>query len=103
MRVARLEVEWPTSGTTQVFRDIDADRAIEITELDPAYRSADVAPIRNAPAIAVKIAGPNRVGASDEVGRRRPPFSSFRRGVTCLIDTQFLPQNPAVSPGVFGP
>ncbi len=49
VRVARLEVDWPTSGTTQVFRDIDADRSIEINELDAGYRSSDVAPIRKAP------------------------------------------------------
>ena len=31
-RVAVLEIHWPTSGTTQVFRDIAADQAIEVTE-----------------------------------------------------------------------
>ena len=31
-RVDRLEIHWPTSGTTQVFRDIAADQAIEVTE-----------------------------------------------------------------------
>src|SRR5205814_7204037 len=31
-RVAELMVSWPTSQTTQTFRDIAADRAIEITE-----------------------------------------------------------------------
>ncbi|MFM9961515.1 MAG: FG-GAP-like repeat-containing protein [Planctomycetaceae bacterium] len=31
-RVAELEVFWPTSQTTQTFRDIAADQAIEITE-----------------------------------------------------------------------
>jgi hypothetical protein len=30
--VARLTVTWPTSRTTQVFRDLDADRAITIVE-----------------------------------------------------------------------
>ncbi|MEK6260967.1 MAG: CRTAC1 family protein, partial [Planctomycetota bacterium] len=30
--VAELHVTWPTSQTTQTFRDIDADQAIEITE-----------------------------------------------------------------------
>ena len=33
-RVARLEIHWPTSGTTQVFRDIAADQAIEVTEFE---------------------------------------------------------------------
>ena len=31
-KVAELVVSWPTSGTTQTFRDIAADQAIEITE-----------------------------------------------------------------------
>ena len=30
--VAELEVFWPTSGTTQTFRDVAADQAVEITE-----------------------------------------------------------------------
>ena len=30
--VAELEVSWPTSGTTQTFRDVAADQAIEISE-----------------------------------------------------------------------
>ena len=30
--VAELEVIWPTSGTTQTFRDIPADQAIKVTE-----------------------------------------------------------------------
>ena len=38
VRVARLEIHWPTSETTQVFRDIAADQAIEVTEFEPAYR-----------------------------------------------------------------
>jgi hypothetical protein len=37
-RVALLEVRWPTSGTTQVFRDIAVNQAIEITELAKEYR-----------------------------------------------------------------
>jgi hypothetical protein len=32
MTVSELEVSWPTSGTTQAFRDIPADQSIEITE-----------------------------------------------------------------------
>jgi hypothetical protein len=31
-RAAVVEVYWPTSGTTQVFRDVAADQAIDITE-----------------------------------------------------------------------
>jgi hypothetical protein len=37
-RVALLEISWPTSGTTQVFKDIAADQAIEVTELAGDYR-----------------------------------------------------------------
>ncbi|MGO9470210.1 MAG: CRTAC1 family protein [Isosphaeraceae bacterium] len=37
-RVAVLEVHWPTSGRTQVFRDIAADQGIEITEFANSYR-----------------------------------------------------------------
>jgi hypothetical protein len=37
-RIAVLEVQWPTSGTTQVFRDIPADQAIEVTEFALSYR-----------------------------------------------------------------
>ncbi|HZW33529.1 MAG TPA: CRTAC1 family protein, partial [Isosphaeraceae bacterium] len=31
-RVAAVTVSWPTSGTTQTFRDVGGDQAIEITE-----------------------------------------------------------------------
>jgi hypothetical protein len=44
-KVALVEVHWPTSGTTQVFRDIDADQAIEITEFASNYRKLDWKPI----------------------------------------------------------
>jgi hypothetical protein len=37
-RVPRLEVFWPVSRTTQVFRDVPADTAIEIVEGEPAWR-----------------------------------------------------------------
>ncbi len=37
-RIAVLEVYWPTSGTTQTFRDIAADQAIEIAEFAVSYR-----------------------------------------------------------------
>lgn len=40
-RVADLEVHWPTSGRTQVFHNIPADRAIEIRELEDAYRTLE--------------------------------------------------------------
>jgi hypothetical protein len=45
-RVATLEVHWPTSGTTQVFRDIAADQAIEITEFADDFKQLDYSPIK---------------------------------------------------------
>jgi hypothetical protein len=44
-KVTSLEIHWPTSGTTQVFRDIPANQAIEVTELDDKYRVLDWKPI----------------------------------------------------------
>ncbi len=38
-RVALLQIDWPTSATTQIFRDIPADRTIEITELETGYKT----------------------------------------------------------------
>jgi FG-GAP-like repeat/ASPIC and UnbV len=36
-RVAELTITWPTSRTTQTFRDIESDQAIEITEGAASY------------------------------------------------------------------
>ncbi len=44
-RVARLEIHWPSSGTTQVFRDIAANQAIEVTEFADRFRVLDWKPI----------------------------------------------------------
>jgi hypothetical protein len=44
-RVAVLEVHRPTGATTQVFRDIPADRAIEITEFADSHRPLKVKPV----------------------------------------------------------
>jgi FG-GAP-like repeat/ASPIC and UnbV len=44
-RVARLEIHWPTSRTTQVFSDIAADQALEVTELTETYRPLDWKPL----------------------------------------------------------
>ncbi len=44
-KVATLEVHWPVSKTTQVFRDIAADQTIEITELAPDFKKLDRKPI----------------------------------------------------------
>jgi ASPIC and UnbV/FG-GAP-like repeat len=44
-RVRTLEIHWPSSGTTQVFRDIAADQAIEVTELDDRIQTLPRKPI----------------------------------------------------------
>jgi hypothetical protein len=44
-RVARLEIHWPTSRTTQVFHDIPADQAVEITEFSEGYRALNWKPL----------------------------------------------------------
>ena len=44
-RVAELEIYWPTSDTTQTFRDLNADQFLEITELAKDYRRRDLKPI----------------------------------------------------------
>jgi hypothetical protein len=44
-RVALLEIRWPTSGTTQVFRDVPVNQAIEVTEFATDYRKLDWKPI----------------------------------------------------------
>ncbi len=38
-RVALLQIDWPTSATTQVFRDIRGDQTIEITEGEKGYKT----------------------------------------------------------------
>jgi hypothetical protein len=43
--VALLEIHWPTSKTTQIFRNITADQSIEVTEFDEQYRKLDWKPI----------------------------------------------------------
>ncbi|MEO2090745.1 MAG: CRTAC1 family protein [Gemmataceae bacterium] len=44
-RVAEVEVYWPTSDTTQVFRDLPANQGIEITEFATAYRKRGYQPV----------------------------------------------------------
>lgn len=44
-RVATLEIHWPTSNTTQTFRDISVNQAIEVTEFDQNYRKLNWKPI----------------------------------------------------------
>jgi FG-GAP-like repeat/ASPIC and UnbV len=38
-RVAVLQIDWPTSATTQVFRDVPVNQSIEITELEKDYKT----------------------------------------------------------------
>jgi FG-GAP-like repeat/ASPIC and UnbV len=45
-RVARMEIHWPTSGTTQILRDIPADQAIEVTEFAEGLRALNWKPLR---------------------------------------------------------
>ena len=40
-KVATLEIYWPTSKTTQTFRDIAADQFLEITEFEKDYRKVE--------------------------------------------------------------
>jgi hypothetical protein len=44
-QIALLEIHWPTSGTTQVFRDINVNQSIEVTEFAKEYRKLDRKPI----------------------------------------------------------
>jgi hypothetical protein len=44
-KVARLEIHWPTSDTTQVFEDVAVNQALEVTEFEAAYRKLDYARI----------------------------------------------------------
>ncbi len=44
-RVARLEVFWPTSNTTQVFTDLPANGGVVITEFAPEFQTRSWRPI----------------------------------------------------------
>jgi hypothetical protein len=50
--VARLTVAWPTSKTTQTFRDIAANQAIEITEGAEAFKVLHQPPLPSPKAVA---------------------------------------------------
>ncbi len=43
-RIAILEIDWPTSRTKQIFHDIAANQAIEVTEFAKEYRKLDRKP-----------------------------------------------------------
>ncbi len=47
-RISSLEVHWPASGTTQVFHDLKANHAIQVTELEDHVRVLPHAPVRSA-------------------------------------------------------
>ena len=44
-KIAELRIDWPTSGTTQVFRDISANQMVEITEFVSDYKTIKTKPI----------------------------------------------------------
>jgi hypothetical protein len=44
-RIESLEIHWPTSGITQVFKDIAADQQLEITEGKDEYKTLAYQPI----------------------------------------------------------
>jgi hypothetical protein len=44
-KVSVLEVHWPTSNTTHVFRDVAVNQALEITEFAADYRKLDWKPV----------------------------------------------------------
>lgn len=37
-RIEELEISWPTSGTKQIFRDVEVDQSLEVTEAEPVFR-----------------------------------------------------------------
>ena len=41
-RIERLEVLWPTTGETQIFRDVPADQIIEIVEGESSYSTLEL-------------------------------------------------------------
>jgi FG-GAP-like repeat/ASPIC and UnbV len=44
-RVALIEIQWPTSKTTQIFRNVAVDQAIEVTEFAESYRPLEWKPV----------------------------------------------------------
>ena len=45
-KVAELEVFWPTSNTTQVFKDVAVNQGVEVTEGAKEFRKREYKPIR---------------------------------------------------------
>jgi hypothetical protein len=46
-RIERLEVQWPTSRSKQVFENVAADQSIEITEFADSFRTLRQPPLPN--------------------------------------------------------
>ena len=44
-RLSTIEITWPTSGTTQVFRDVAVGQSLEVTEFEEQYRVLPRKPI----------------------------------------------------------
>lgn len=44
-RVARIEIHWPTSGTTQVFQDVAVNQGLVVAELATSYETRSWKPI----------------------------------------------------------
>ena len=44
-KISSVEIYWPTSKTTQIFRDVPIDQAIEVTEFAREYRALNWTPI----------------------------------------------------------
>jgi hypothetical protein len=47
-RVASIQIDWPSSGTTQVFRDIPTNQSIAITEFEQGYKVLPHKPVHRA-------------------------------------------------------
>ena len=44
-RISELEIHWPASRTTQVFRDVDVNQSLEVVEGATAYRQLESQPV----------------------------------------------------------
>jgi hypothetical protein len=44
-RISKLEILWPTSGTTQVLHDVPVDQAIEVAEFEKGHRPLNWSPV----------------------------------------------------------
>jgi hypothetical protein len=43
--IAELEIHWPASRTTQVFRDVDINQSLEVVEGANGYRTLESKPV----------------------------------------------------------